>query len=112
MEQIIKHNRLVYLYTAPAIIIMALVVVYPFFYNIVISFSNMNLSHFRDWQVKGLDNYQTVFSDSMFWYFFLKTILWTVLNLVFHVTIGVFLALLLNKDLKGKTIYRILLILP
>ena len=112
MEQIIKHNRLVYLYTAPAIIIMALVVVYPFFYNIVISLSNMNLSHFRDWQVKGLDNYQTVFSDSMFWYFFLKTILWTVLNLVFHVTIGVFLALLLNKDLKGKTIYRILLILP
>jgi arabinogalactan oligomer/maltooligosaccharide transport system permease protein len=62
--------------------------------------------------VKGLINYQTVISDSMFWYFLFKTILWTVLNLIFHVTIGVFLAMLLSKDLKGKTIYRTLLILP
>ena len=31
---------------------------------------------------------------------------------MFHVGIGVFLAILLDKDLRGKTIYRTLLILP
>ena len=112
MYQSGKNNRLAYLYTAPALIIMSLVILYPFIYNVVISFSNMNLSHFLDWRLKGLQNYSAVLSDRQFWYFLYKTILWTVINLVFHVGIGVYLAILLNKDLKGKTIYRTLLILP
>ncbi|GAB4328153.1 MAG: sugar ABC transporter permease [Calditrichia bacterium] len=108
----LSHNRLAYLYTAPALIIMAAVILYPFIYNVVISFSNMNLSHFHNWKLKGVDNYLQVVTEHSFWYFLLKTVLWTVLNLVFHLGIGVFLALLLNKDIKGKTIFRTLLILP
>lgn len=105
-------NRLAYLYTAPALIIMGLVVVYPFLYNVVISFSNMNLTHFRQWHLIGWHNYRAVLAERTFWYFLFKTVLWTVLNLVFHVGIGVFLALILNKDIKGKSIFRTLLILP
>ncbi|UCF65168.1 MAG: sugar ABC transporter permease [bacterium] len=111
-RQQINHNRLAYLYIAPAILIMSLVVLYPFIYNIVVSFSNMSLSHFRDWRLKGIDNYLLVLTEKSFWYFLFKNILWTVINLIFHVGIGVFLALLLNKDLRGKTVYRTLLILP
>jgi len=111
-KQQINHNRLAYLYIAPAIIIMSLVVLYPFIYNVVVSFSNMSLSHFREWRLKGIDNYLLVFTERNFWYFLFKNVLWTVINLVFHVGIGVFLALLLNKDLRGKTVYRTLLILP
>lgn len=113
MNEIInKQNRLAYAYIAPAMLIMALVVLYPFIYNVVISFSDMNLTHFRDWSLEGIDNYLAVLGESTFWYFLFKTFLWTSLNLIFHVGIGVFLALLLNKDLKGRTIYRTLLILP
>jgi len=111
-EKFSGHNRLAYLYVAPALLIMSFVVLYPFIYNFVISFSNMNLAHFRDWSLKGLHNYLLVLSEKSFWYFLYKTILWTVINLVFHVTIGVYLALILNKDIRGKTIYRTLLILP
>ena len=92
--------------------VMALVVLYPFVYNVVISFSNMNLTHFRDWSVVGFKNYVSVVTESSFWYFFFKTVLWTALNLVFHVGIGLMLALLINEDIKGKTIFRTLLILP
>jgi arabinogalactan oligomer/maltooligosaccharide transport system permease protein len=91
---------------------MSLVVAYPFVYNIVISFSNMNLMHFRDWWIVGVRNYLTVFKENYFWYFLLKNILWTVINVFFHVVIGVFLALLLNRDLRGKSVFRTLLILP
>jgi len=105
-------ENLAYAYVAPAFIIMGLVVFYPFVYNVVVSFSNMNLSHFRDWQLKGIGNYLLVLKEGDFWYYFGKTILWTVLNLVFHVGLGVFLALILNKDIKGKSYYRTLLILP
>ncbi len=107
-----RQNYLAYLYVGPALIVMGLVILYPFIYNVIISFSNMNLTHFREWNLKGLGNYFAVITDRSFWYFFMKTILWTIINLVFHVVIGVFLALILNKDIRGKTIYRTLLILP
>jgi len=107
-----SRNYLAYLYVAPALIVMSLVVLYPFIYNFIISFSNMNLAHFRNWSLKGLRNYIAVLWESSFWYFFMKTVLWTVVNLIFHVGIGVFLALILNKDIKGKSLYRTLLILP
>lgn len=105
-------NRLAYLYVLPALLVMSFVILYPFIYNVVISLSNMNLTHFRDWRIEGLRNYWAVISEGTFWYFFFKTVLWTVLNLVFHVGIGVFLALLLHKDIKGRSVFRTLLILP
>lgn len=105
-------TRLAYIYASPALLVMALVVLYPFLYNVVISFSNMNLSHFRDWRIEGFDSYLSVLSETTFWYFLFKTILWTGLNLGFHVSIGVFLALILNKNIPGKSLFRILLILP
>jgi arabinogalactan oligomer/maltooligosaccharide transport system permease protein len=107
-----NNKRLAYLFLLPALSVMGLVVIYPFIYNLVLSFSNMSLSHFYDWKIKGLSNYVQVLTERNFWYYFGKTILWTTLNLFFHVSIGVFLALVLNKDIRGKTIYRTLLILP
>ena len=112
MEMFSKNNRLAYFYILPAMVVMAMFIAYPFVYNVIISFSNMNLSHFRDWNFIGLRNYLNVLLNEDFWYYFFKTVLWTVLNLVAHVTIGVFLALLLNEDIKGKTFFRTLLILP
>ncbi len=107
-----KNNRLIYLYVMPAMIVMALVVLYPFIYNVVISFTDMNLTHFKDYHFSGLRNYIGVITESTFWYFFFKTVLWTVLNLIFHVGIGVMLALIINENIKGKSVFRTLLILP
>ena len=119
-----RANRLAYVYTMPALMTMAMVILYPFVYNVILSLTNMNLTHFRDWHIIGPGNFWTVLTDTTmnlkligipvpdFWYFLVKTILWTVINVFFHVTIGVFLAILLNKDLKGKTFFRTLLILP
>ena len=107
-----KQNRLVYLYVMPAVLVMALVILYPFIYNVVISFSNMNLTHFRDFRFIGLKNYLSVLAEGTFWYFFFKTVLWTALNLIFHVGIGLFLALIINEDIRAKSFFRTILILP
>lgn len=97
----------------PALLIMFGVIVYPFFYNILLSLSNMSLRHFRDWKIIGLKQYVKVFSENTFYIVFLKTIIWTFVNVTFHVVIGVLLALILNrKSLKLKPIFRTLLILP
>ncbi|CUS97043.1 arabinogalactan oligomer / maltooligosaccharide transport system permease protein [Candidatus Kryptobacter tengchongensis] len=97
----------------PALLIMFGVIVYPFFYNILLSLSNMSLRHFRDWRIIGLKQYVKVFTENTFYVVFFKTVIWTFVNVSFHVVIGVFLALILNrKSLKFKPVFRTLLILP
>jgi arabinogalactan oligomer/maltooligosaccharide transport system permease protein len=110
------HKLFIAFLVAPAFLILFAVVFYPFIYNVVISFSNMNLRHIKDWSFVGLRQYIKVFTEPTqpdFYVVFVKTIIWTVVNLTFHVVVGVFLALLLNqKDVKGKPLFRTLLILP
>lgn len=115
MDEKLKKNIFIYLLLAPAFIVLLGVVFYPFIYNIVISFSNMNLRHIKDWQIIGFKQYYKVFFESTqpdFYVIFIKTIIWTVVNVFFHVTIGVALALILNQRIKGRSVYRMLLILP
>ncbi|HET6274025.1 MAG TPA: sugar ABC transporter permease [Bacteroidota bacterium] len=110
------HKFFIAFLVVPAFLILAAVVFYPFVYNVVISFSNMSLRHIKDWTITGPQQYIKVFTEPTqpdFYLVFAKTIIWTVVNIVFHVVIGVFLALLLNqKDIKGKPVFRTLLILP
>lgn len=108
----IKKDSFAYILVLPALLIMIAVILYPFLYNIILSFSNMSLSHIHDWTIIGFEQYIKVFVEPEFYVFFLKTLIWTIVNVFFHVSIGVALALLLNRDLPGKTIFRVLLILP
>ncbi|MCD4819333.1 MAG: extracellular solute-binding protein [Candidatus Cloacimonetes bacterium] len=107
-----RNSRFAVILAAPAAILMFGMVVYPFFYNIVISFSNMNMTNVNSWQIVGFTQYIKVFSEQIFYSVFFKTLIWTVMNVFFHVSIGVMLAVLLNRKLPGKTIFRVLLILP
>ena len=112
----LRHRLFVFALVAPAFVILFGVVIYPFFYNVVISLSNMNLRHFRDWQIVGFDQYIKVFTEPSqpdFYLVFLKTVIWTVVNLIFHVGIGIALALILNqREIRGKGLFRAILILP
>jgi arabinogalactan oligomer / maltooligosaccharide transport system permease protein len=111
-----QHKLFIAFLVMPSFLILFAVVIYPFFYNVVISFSNMNLRHIQDWTLIGVQQYIKVFTEPTqpdFYVVFLKTIIWTVVNLFFHVVLGVALALLLNqREIKGKPIFRTLLILP
>jgi arabinogalactan oligomer / maltooligosaccharide transport system permease protein len=111
-----RRRFFVFLLVAPAFLVLFGVVIYPFVYNVVISLSNMSLRHIRDWRIIGLGQYIKVFAEPSqpdFYVVFLKTVIWTVVNLVFHVVIGVFLALVLNqKEIRGKAVFRAILVLP
>ncbi len=92
--------------------VLALVVIFPFGYNVVLSFSNMSMRHFWDWKLIGVSQYLKVFSERIFYVTLGKTVLWTFINVFFHVAIGVSLALLLNRPLPGRAVIRTLLVLP
>lgn len=110
-----KRNRIAYLFAMPAVIVVFAVIVFPFFYNLVLSLSDMSLVRFQDWRIVGLQNYAEVLTDPMLWGpwgVFMKTLVWTVVNVAFHVGLGVLLAVLLNAPLRGRAAYRLLLIIP
>ncbi len=112
----LRRRLFIFLLVAPAFVVLFGVVVYPFVYNVIISLSNMSLRHIRDWRVIGFGQYIKVFTEPSqpdFYVVFLKTVIWTVVNLFFHVVIGVFLAIVLNqKEIRGKAIFRATLVLP
>jgi arabinogalactan oligomer/maltooligosaccharide transport system permease protein len=54
-----------------------------------------------------------LFESGSFYLVLVVTVLWTVVNLVFHLSIGMFLGVLLSRPaLRLKSIYRVLLIVP
>ncbi len=108
-----KDRLFLWILLGPTILIMLAVVAYPFVQNVLISLSNMNIYHIRDWEVIGFQQYAAVFAEPRFWNILLKTFGWTFVNIIFHVGLGVFLAVILHqKFVVGKPAWRILLILP
>lgn len=107
-----RRNAIAYVFVMPAVLCIVAVIVFPFLYNIVLSLSNMSLGNFQDWQVIGFGNYAEVLRDRNIWWYTLKTLIWTVVNVGFHVGFGLMLAVALNGPIRGKAVYRILLIIP
>ncbi|WP_240796632.1 sugar ABC transporter permease [Streptomyces sp. RFCAC02] len=60
----------------------------------------------------GLDNYRDILQDSTFWDRLGWTVLWTVACVGITFTLGLALAVMLNRALRGRTAYRMALILP
>jgi arabinogalactan oligomer/maltooligosaccharide transport system permease protein len=105
-------QRFVYFMMLPAFVGIFAVIIYPFFYNIAISLSNFSLRTFQDWSLIGFHHYVVALTDPKFYSLFLKTLIWTVSNVFFHVTIGVFLAVIINQVMPAKGIWRTLFIIP
>ncbi len=108
-----KAKLFVAVLLGPALLVVIAVVAFPFLYNIALAFSNANIYHIRDWRFVGIAQFVSVFREQLFWSILLKTVIWTGANIFFHVTIGVFLAVVLHQNfIRGRAIWRVLLILP
>lgn len=110
-----KKKVMPYLYITPSLVGILVIVVLPILYCVYISLTNMNMYHWRSYEFVGLESYIKVLKglDGEFYAVLLRTIVWTVINIVLQVALGLFLAMLLNiKEVKFKGIMRTLLILP
>jgi len=106
------QRRLAFWFLLPAALVLLGVVAYPFLYNVYVSLTNWNMYNFRNPHLVGFRHYARIFLEPDFYHIFSKTFLWTAVNLVFHFTLGLGAALLLNRRLPGRAVYRALLILP
>lgn len=111
----IKNGLLPWLYSFPAYLLIGVIVLFPILYTGYISFTNMNLYHWQDYGFVGAGNYVRAFSkiDSGFLSALWTTVLWTAVNMLFDVAVSYVLAVGLNTEgLRGKRIYKTLLIFP
>jgi arabinogalactan oligomer / maltooligosaccharide transport system permease protein len=97
---------------APATVVMLAVVLFPLVYCFWLAFRNMSLYHFRTHEFVGLEQFRTIFSEPVFYTLLGKALVWTAANVTFHVGLGVLLAVLLNGPVRGRAVFRTLLILP
>lgn len=102
-----------YMFMAPAAIIMAVALMYPLGY--------MVWGSFRDWdpsqtigeaEFVGLDNYVKLWGDPNFWESMTVTLTFAFFVVSFELFIGVGLALLLDRNIRGMSVLRTLFILP
>ena len=110
-----KDTLISYSWSAPALVLIALMVVFPIIYTAYISLTNMNVYHWFDFHVVGFKNYiQALFVfDSGFLSSLLATVLWTAISMVFQLVIAFVLASLLNTPkLRFRKVYKTLLMFP
>lgn len=108
-----KDKLINFLYILPILAVTILLFVLPVIYSVYISFTNLSLLHFLKYSFIGLKNYIIIFKYGYFTQLLENTLIWTLGSLVTMMSLGFALALILNqRDLKGKTIFYAILILP
>ena len=101
----LAKNSFAYRSIIPYVIFMLILVVYPVVQNVVVSFQVED-----GW---SFSNYREVLSDPLFSVVTLNTIIWTVSCVILDLVVGLGIALLLSQDIKGKMIFRtIILVIP
>ena len=110
-----------YVYILPAAVILAIITVYPIFYEVRLSFTDFGLRDLRDNSANwvGLRNYERIIRNELplsnfnFWRILAFNFTWTVVNVALHVVIGVAVAMLLNKRrIIGRKVFRAIYVIP
>lgn len=102
-----------YIYVAPALGVMLLVIGYPVYYTVYLSFFRTSPSlSMNDISFTGLDNYITVLGSSSFRDVTVNTIIWTVFSTAIAFLLGLGAALALNREFLGRGLIRGLLLIP
>lgn len=98
-----------WLYLAPALFVLAAVLLVPLV--IGFAFSMRKFSAFRSEYV-GLGQYERMLTDPTLRDALLNTVWWTAASLAFQFGLGLALAMLLNREFRGRAVVQALVFLP
>jgi multiple sugar transport system permease protein len=97
----------------PGIVIILLVIGFPMVYSLYLSFTDFNLTSPRDIDFVGLQNYiNLLFNDPMFWKVFWRTVLFISLAVNIEFLIGLGIAQLMARAIRGQSLARTLMMMP
>ena len=105
--------RMGWIFSAPALLLIAAVTIFPIVYSVVMSLSHVNLTG-NGFQLSGVTgaNYSLVLGNSTWRYALFFTILYTVVTVLVELVLGVLIALVLERLAAGRGWMMALLLVP
>jgi multiple sugar transport system permease protein len=94
----------------PTVVLLGLFIAYPFVKGVELSVTDTKVGvpgHFV-----GLQNFEQIWNDGIFHVAVWNTCVYTAVTTVFKLALGLWLALLLNNNFKGKAFTRAFILLP
>ena len=94
----------------PAAALLLVFLTYPLGLGVWLGFTDTRIG--RPGIFIGLENYEYLWDDSVFWLSVFNTLLYTVIASILKFVLGLWLALLLNENLPFKAFFRAIVLLP
>lgn len=98
-------------FLAPAILIIAGVIIYPLVYVIWLSL-HRRLLIFDISRFVGLDNFSFLLRDDRFWNALYNTVYFTAVSVAIELILGLSIAILLNRTFAGRGLMRSIILIP
>lgn len=108
----LKKNIYAYALIAPGVLLIGVILLYPLLRGIISSFFVQESGSMKFDAFVGLAHYKELLTDKIFIKALLNSAVWTVVIVVLLYLIGLGIALLLNRNFKGRGIYRSLILIP
>ena len=106
-----RHKLIGLAFAIPVVVFLLAFVLYPVLYNVYLSFTNASLIK-KTSSFVGFDNYVKIFSNKLFLKYFWNTIRWTFFSVLGQLVLGLGIALLIARPMKGGTALSSFLLIP
>ncbi|WP_370645597.1 carbohydrate ABC transporter permease [Phyllobacterium pellucidum] len=98
------------LFMLPAAVFLLCFLTYPLGLGVWLGFTDAKIG--RDGVFIGLENYEALAGDSVFWMAVSNTVFYTLFASILKFILGLWLALILNENLPFKSFFRAIILLP
>jgi multiple sugar transport system permease protein len=110
-HRLLEDERwLAFVLLVPTMVLLGMFIAYPFVRGILLSVTNSRVGVPGDFV--GLANYYKIWHDGIFHTSVYNTFLYTGVTTVFKLALGLWLAMLLNRNFRGKAFTRAFILLP
>jgi multiple sugar transport system permease protein len=110
-QRLLEDERwLAFALLVPTMVLLGMFIAYPFVRGIMLSVTNSRVGVAGDFV--GLANYYKIWNDSIFRTAVYNTFFYTAVTSVFKLALGLWLAMLLNRNFRGKAFTRAFILLP
>ncbi len=110
-QRLLEDERwLAFVLLVPTMVLLGMFIAYPFIRGIMLSVTNSRVG--VEGEFVGLANYYKVWNDSIFRTAVYNTFFYTAVTSVFKLALGLWLAMLLNRNFRGKAFTRAFILLP
>lgn len=104
--------RAAWLFSAPALAMLAMFIVIPFALAFIFSFTNQRLISPLPTRFVGIDNYVDTLTSSSFWRGFFNNVWFVLIVVPVQTSFALWLAILVNRKIPGRVFFRTVFFLP